>query len=181
MKKLLAFLILALVSSGAMAGTKPFNLSLTPDVALCDRSDTIEGMTLSVWGENPQSSFALGIANGTVGQSVGFGLGVLNYSDDYKGLQWGVVNYTKKNALGWQGFLFGGFVNYTYDTITGLQTGVVNYGGLLKGVQFGLVNYASDADDGVQIGLINVMPKNQWFSGLPNELAPGMIFVNWRF
>lgn len=36
-------------------------------------------------------------------------------------------------------------------------------------------------DKGVQIGVINLMPKNEWFSELPEELAPGMIFINWHF
>lgn len=27
----------------------------------------------------------------------------------------------------------------------------------------------------------NVMPENEWFSKLPDELAPGMVFVNWHF
>jgi len=36
-------------------------------------------------------------------------------------------------------------------------------------------------DMGVQIGLVNLIPPNEWFTGLPNELAPGMIVVNWRF
>ena len=59
MKKLLVSLIAVLVSAGAMAGTRPFNLSLTPDIAVYSRSETIEGLTLSVWGENRQTSLAL--------------------------------------------------------------------------------------------------------------------------
>lgn len=27
---------------------------------------------------------------------------------------------------------------------------------------------------------INIMPQNQWFTEMPEALAPGMIFVNWR-
>jgi len=33
----------------------------------------------------------------------------------------------------------------------------------------------------VQIGLINFIPSNRWFTGLPDELAPGMVLINWRF
>jgi hypothetical protein len=96
-----------------------------------------------------------------------------------------LVNYTTGDFSGWQGgFGFGLLVsalNYTGGDMRGLQTGVVNYAGKLTGLQFGLVNYATTAKSGVQIGLVNIMPENVWFSNLPDELAPGMIFVNWRF
>ena len=185
MKKLLTFLATVLVSTGAMAGTRPFNLSLTPDIAVYSRSDTIEGLTLSVWGENQQTSLALGIANGAIGQSAGLSVGFLNYAENYKGLQWGLVNYTDKDFAGWQGGPFFGLVvsvvNYTGGTMKGFQAGVVNYAGTLTGLQLGVVNYAEAADGGVQIGLVNIIPPNPWFSGLPDALAPGMILVNWRF
>jgi hypothetical protein len=58
---------------------------------------------------------------------------------------------------------------------------VVNYGGNLTGLQLGLINYAATAKTGVQIGLVNLIPKNEWFSELPDELAPGMVLINWRF
>lgn len=179
MKTLLAGLATVLISAGAMAGPKPFNLSLTPDIAVYDRSETIEGVTLSIWGENPQTSLALGIANGSTGQSAGLSWAlILNYADDYKGIQWAPINYTQGDFLGWQG----GFVNYTAGSMKGLQSGVVNYAGRTTGLQFGFVNYAVDADAGVQIGLVNIIRQNtRWFGGLPEELAPAMILVNWRF
>ena len=73
MKKLIVCLAAVLVSTIVMAETKPvstpetrpFNLSLTPDVSIYGRNAMIEGMTLSLWGENPQKSFALGLVNGT--------------------------------------------------------------------------------------------------------------------
>ena len=179
MKKLLTCLAAVLVSTGAMAGTKPINLSLTPDVAVYDRSETIEGLTLSIWGENQQTSLALGIVNGSSGDSAGLSWGlVLNYADNYKGIQWAPINYTKGDFLGWQD----GFVNYSGGAMKGLQTGVVNYAGSLTGLQLGLVNYAETTDAGVQIGLVNIIRQNtHWFTELPDELAPAMIFVNWRF
>ena len=51
-----------------MAGSKPLQLSLTPDIALFDRSETIEGLCLSIWGENPQTALALGIVNGSTAE-----------------------------------------------------------------------------------------------------------------
>ena len=185
MKKLLACLATVLVSAGAMAETRPFNLSLTPDIAVYGRGDTIEGATLSLWGENQQSSFALGLVNGTVGPSAGLSIGLLNYADSYTGCQWGLVNYTKNDFTGWQGGFFfglvGSVVNITGGTMKGFQSGVVNYAGRLNGFQLGLVNYADTTDAAVQVGLVNIIPPNPWFTELPDRLAPGMIIVNWRF
>ena len=178
MKKLLTILAGILVASGAMAGGKPLQVSITPDIAIYDRTERIEGLCLSIWGENPQTALALGIVNGSTGRSAGLSWAfILNYADNYKGIQWAPVNYAKGDFLGWQG----GIVNYTDGFMKGLQTGAVNYASRLTGLQLGVVNYAATAETGVQIGLVNLIPQNEWFTGLPNELAPGMIFVNWRF
>ena len=92
---LLACLATILVSTGVMADTQPFNLSLTPNIAVYPRSDTIEGLTLSVWGENQQTSLALGIANGSVGNSAGLDWGLINYAYNYKGLKKGACENEK--------------------------------------------------------------------------------------
>jgi hypothetical protein len=178
MKKMLTFLGIAVLAAGAIAGSRPLQLSLTPDIAIFDRSETIEGLTLGVWGENPQSALALGIVNGSTGRSAGLSFAcLLNYADNYKGIQWAPVNYTGGDFLGWQL----GCVNYTDGMMKGLQTGAVNYAGKLTGVQFGFVNYAATGETGVQIGVVNLIPENQWFTDVPNELAPGMVLINWRF
>jgi hypothetical protein len=178
MRRFLTILAGMMIATGAMAGGKPLQLSLTPDIAIYDRAERIEGLCLSIWGENPQTALALGIVNGSTGRSAGLSLAlILNYADDYKGIQWAPINYTKGDFLGWQG----GFVNYTGGLMKGLQTGTVNYAGRLTGLQLGLVNYAETAETGVQLGLVNLLPQNEWFTELPNELAPGMVFVNWRF
>ena len=176
MKKLIVFMAAVVFSTVVMAETKPFNLSLTPDIAVYERSYTIEGLTLSVWGENQQTSLAIGFVNGTVGDSAGLSWGLLNYANDYKGIQWSAINYTKDNYLGWQA----GFIDYTKGTFLGLQTGVVNFAGRLTGLEFGLVNYTEDVDSGLQIGIVNIVRNNNsWFGDLPRSLAPVMIFVNW--
>lgn len=178
MKKLLVVFTSLLIAGGALAQTKPFNASITPDYSVYGRNVTIEGLTLSIWGENQQTSLALGIVNGTTGNSAGLSWAyILNYGNNYKGIQWAPINYVKGDFLGWQG----GLVNYTASSMKGLQSGVVNCAGTLTGLQFGLVNYAEEGVTGVQIGLVNLIPSNAWFSELPNELAPGMIFVNWQF
>ncbi len=179
MRFLLAYLALGLAATVALAGPYPINLSLTPDIALHGRTERIEGLTLSVWGENPQTALSLGLANGSTGASAGLSWAwLLNYAEDYKGVHWALINYTSHDFLGWQG----GLVNYTANSLKGLQTGAVNGAGRLTGLQFGFVNYAEDTDAGVQIGLVNFIRANQgWFTELPDELAPAMIFVNWRF
>ncbi|MDD4103167.1 MAG: hypothetical protein PHU80_11135 [Kiritimatiellae bacterium] len=177
MKKSLLLLAGLMGMSAAMA-SQPIQLSLTPEISLFGRNERIEGLALSIWGENPQTALALGFVNGSTGQSAGLSWSLfLNYADDYKGVQWAAVNYTEGDFLGWQG----GLVNYTEGTMKGLQTGFVNYAGKLTGLQFGFVNFAQTAETGVQIGLVNLIPSNAWFTELPDELAPGMIFVNWCF
>lgn len=169
-----------LVTASATAQTQPFQASLTPDIAIHDSSTQIRGLTLSIWGENPQRSLALGIANGMRGDSAGFSLGfLLNYADDYKGVMWSCVNYTEGDVLGWQG----AFVNYSGGSMTGLQTGWVNYAQRMKGLQLGFLNFVEGVDEALmQIGLVNVIrPNQEWFSNFPDQVAPAMIFVNWRF
>jgi len=178
MKKLLSGLMVGVVATGGARAVKPLQVSITPNIALFSRSERIEGLCLSLWGENPQTALALGFVNGSTGDSAGLSWALLvNYADNYKGIQWAPVNYTKGEFLGWQA----GAVNYTEGRMKGLQTGVVNYAGRLTGLQLGLVNFAETAETGVQIGLINFIPSNRWFTGLPDELAPGMVLINWRF
>ena len=149
MKKLVLVLLGCLIATGAFADTKGFQLSLVPDVAIHSSSTHIKGVSLNIWGENPQTGFALGFVNGSTGSSSGLSIGLIaNYAQSYKGFQWGTINYAES----------------------------------LHGLQLGFVNIAKSSDAGLQFGLINIMSQTQkWFTGFPNELAPGMVFVNWRF
>jgi hypothetical protein len=176
MRMLLTIAAGTLLATGVMAGGKPLQVSLMPDIALHGRTERIEGLALSIWGENPQTALALGIVNGSTGQSAGLSWAfILNYSENYTGIHWAPINYTKGDFLGWQA----GFVNYA-GSMKGLQSGTVNVAKRLTGLQFGFINYAEQVDTGLQIGLINIMPQNKMFTELPNALAPGMVFVNWR-
>ena len=181
MKKILFCLAIVFTTSTAIAGSKPIQLSLTPNIALHSRHEIIEGLTLSIWGENRQEALSLGIVNGSKGQSVGASLGLFNYADYYRGIHFGLfgVNYTKNNFFGGQIGWFGG---NDAGQMKGLQLGAVNWAEHMNGVQFGLLNYAETAQTGVQIGLVNIIAQNKkWFGNFPNEVAPGMVFVNWRF
>jgi len=163
-----------------------FQASLTPNVAIRDRGTMIEGLSINLWGENPQKGLAVGCVNGATGESKGASLGLFNYAERYTGIQWGLANSTKGDFSGWQGgpilgLIVSGF-NHTGGTLRGLQSGLVNDAGCLSGVQVGLVNYAATADEGVQLGIVNVIHNNAaWFTRFPDELAPGMVFLNWRF
>ncbi|MFP3983152.1 MAG: LA_2272 family surface repeat-containing protein [Desulfurivibrionaceae bacterium] len=177
---LLAALFFSLIVTSATYAqqSKPFQLSLTPNIAIHNRNVPIEGLSLNVWGENPQEGLALGIVNGSTGDSAGFSWAwLLNYADNYKGVHWAYVNYTKGNFLGWQS----GLINYTDKRLKGVQTGLINYAREFKGVQLGLANFAETATTGLQLGIVNVISENRWFTEFPDAVAPGMVFVNWRF
>ena len=157
MKKILLLALLVIFMAGGQAmASKPIQLSLTPNFAIYSRTTQIEGLSLSIWGENPQTSLALGFFNGFTGSSKGFALGIfLNYSDSYKGVQWGGVNYTKGSMLGWQA----GIVDYVDGSMKGLQTGLVNYAGHLKGVQFGSSIMPSRRQQAFKLVFSTLCPK----------------------
>ena len=179
MKKFfLAFMIFGSAAFGAKQESAPFfNASLIPDVAIYQRTTRIEGFTISFWGENEQSSFALGFVNGFRGDSSGFGWGLFNYADNYAGANLAIFNWAKKNFTGVQA----GIAKYTEGTVHGAQLGAVNICKKLKGLQFGLVNFADSAESGIQIGFVNILLQNTWFSDFPKAVAPVMILANWRF
>lgn len=169
MKKLFLLLAAHLIALSVYAESKPFQLSLTPEISLQERDTLIEGLCLNIWGENEQRAIAFGLVNGSYGSSVGLSLGGLNYAEDYKGFQMGLVNYASGQLSGVQsGWIFGfSGINYAYS---------------LTGLQLGLVNYAETAENGIQVGLINIMNETAgWFDGFPTDVAPAMILLNWRF
>jgi hypothetical protein len=163
-------------TSAVMERTTPFQLSLTPDVALFPRSTGVRGVSLSIWGENQQYGLAVGIVNGSVGDSAGFSWGIVNYDESYHGVQWGIVNVSREEFVGWQR----GFVNFDQGTFVGFQDAFVNVTEDARGFQLGLVNY-SQRLKGLQIGIINVAMNNPWFTEFPNKLATGFPIVNWSF
>jgi len=169
--------LLVFLTAGQAAAAAMFQLSLTPDIALHDRDTRIEGVSLNIWGENEQSSFALGLVNGFKKGSEGAAIGLFNYSDGYTGFQLAGINYTSGSMLGWQMGLF----DYTVGSMQGIQIGLINFAGHLKGLQIGAVNYAAAASSGVQIGIINIIPTNEWFTRFPDQIAPAMVLFNWRF
>ncbi len=180
MKKIMIGVVGCALATGAFAKTAGFQASLTPDIAIHDRDTRINGVSINFVGENPQSGFAIGVVNGSRGDSLGLSLGVVNYAENYKGVQYGLVNIASGEFIGWQGGYAWLCVNYA-ESIIGAQTGVVNYAGKLTGVQLGVVIYAQTVHNGLQIGVVNIMPENEWFQDFPSDLAKGMVIVNWSF
>ena len=179
MKKL--FVLTAVIISAATlcAEEKPhffLQLSLTPDIAMYPKTTEIRGLSLNIWGENPQHGVALGIVNGSSGDSSGFTWGVVNYSESYTGVSWAWVNVNQTSFTGWQA----GLVSVAQGNFTGLQSCWVNVAKESHGLQLGLVNYAESLH-GVQLGLVNVAINNGWFNEFPDKLATGFPLVNWSF
>jgi len=180
MKKLLACVVVATsLACGAQAADGQLQLSLLPGLGLHDDTDNINGLALNIWGLNPQHALAIGFINGSYGHSGGLSAGLVNYAENYTGVQWGLMNLARSDFTGWQAAC----LNYTADTMDGVQFGFVNYAGRLTGLQLGLLNMAAQADHGLQIGFVNLIPETRtWFaSGMANEVAPVMVIANWRF
>lgn len=174
------FVIAALIASTAGVGAQdvaPIQFSLTPDIALKSRTTTINGLSLSIWGENPQHSLTLGLVNGSTGDSGGFTWGLINYADSYTGVSWGFVNVSTTSFAGWQH----GWINVSQGTFAGFQSGwIFNYAEDFHGLQLGFVNYAENLH-GVQLGFANIVRNNSWFDEFPDKLATGFPILNWSF
>ena len=102
MKKSILVLLSCFLATAAFADTQPFQLSLIPDVAIHGKTTHIQGVTLGIWGENPQTALAVGVVNGSTGESSGISLGFLaNYAESYQGahLAW-IANYSSARFHG---------------------------------------------------------------------------------
>jgi hypothetical protein len=174
------FIIAALIASAAgvcAQDVAPIQLSLTPDIAVQPRSTTINGLSLNIWGGNPQHSLTIGIVNGSTDASAGFTWGLVNYADSYTGVSWGFVNVSQTSFVGWQH----GWFNVSRGTFSGFQSGwILNFAGEFHGLQLGLVNYAKNLH-GVQLGFANIAANNPWFDEFPDKLAKGFPILNWSF
>lgn len=87
-------------------------------------------------------------------------IGTVNSSEDFAGLQGGIVNIVDDLALGVQL----GAVNYMHDFF-GIQAGLININYELFGIQLGLFNYHSTRACGLQIGIIGTMGEIGYLGG----------------
>jgi hypothetical protein len=178
MKRALIIVALTIGAASLQAEeSHAFQASLTPDIAIYPKTAEIRGLSLNIWGENPQQGVALGFVNGSSGDSAGFSWGLFNYSESYTGVSWAWVNVNKTSFVGWQY----GWVSVAQGAFTGFQSAlIVNYAKEMHGLQLGLLNYAEELH-GVQIGLANIAINNPWFKEFPDKLATGFPIVNWSF
>ncbi len=177
MKKSLLLVTGLFAFTGMVSADEPIQLSLTPDIAIFPRTETIQGFSLGIWSENPQASFTVGVINGSTGDSSGLTAAVVNYGENYQGVQWGLVNVYSGNVLGWQAAT----MNMVQGNFQGFQSGIVNLGHQdVSGVQLGLFNYAENLR-GLQLGVVNVAANNGWFNEFPDKLATGFPVLNWSF
>lgn len=177
MKKIVPVVTL-FISVGSLHAqdTTPIQLSLIPDIALYPSTTMVKGLSLNIWGQNPQEGFTLGFVNGSTGDSAGLSVGLINYDENYAGVQWGAFNVSTESFYGWQN----GFINVAQGTFVGFQLGFVNVSEDTKGVQFGWINYAQSLN-GIQAGLINMAMNNPPFHDFPDKLSPVFPIVNWSF
>src|SRR5579864_3332445 len=125
MKKIFVILALLIGAAGLRAQeSHGFQASLTPDIAIYPKTTEINGLSLNIWGENPQQGVALGFVNGSSGDSAGFSWGLFNYSESYTGVSWAWVNVNKTSFHGWQY----GWVSVAQDEFVGFQSSLIfNY------------------------------------------------------
>ncbi len=187
MKKLVLTLLLAVAALPAMAyGNSNVKLSLWDRIAVAvpnNNLDEIVGLDLGIGSTAEHVSgvqldlLYANAKNDFVGiqwawilavtpEFKGWQAALLSMSDQFTGLQTGLVNFNRQGFTGVQW----GFGNVS-DTFTGVQLGFVNYAKSVNGLQFGFVNYTEEIY-GLQIGLANIA-RNGWF--------PAMILVNGRF
>ena len=121
-KSCCALALLFSLSFAANASDPIFQASLTPEVAIHDRSTPITGLAVSVWGENPLKGLAFGFVNGTKGDSIGASIGLVNYADSHAGGQIGLFNNNDTESLGAQI----GLINHIRDAKVGVQIGFIN-------------------------------------------------------
>jgi hypothetical protein len=169
-------IIILLTGDLGLRADTPIQLSLVPDIALYPSTTTVRGFSLDIWGQNPQIGLALGIVNGSSGDSGGLSVGVVNYAESYQGVQWGAINISTENFIGWQH----GYVNIAEGSFKGFELGFVNVAEDATGFQLGAVNYAQQLH-GLQIGIINIAMDNPCFDRFPDKLAPCFPLLNWSF
>jgi hypothetical protein len=169
-------ILLGLAGVLKLRADTPIQLSLTPDIALYASTTKVSGLSLNIWGRNPQAALTLGFVNGSTGDSGGLSVGIVNYAESYQGVQWGAINISTENFIGWQH----GYVNIAQGTFKGFELGFINLAEDATGFQLGAVNYAQKLR-GLQIGFINIALNNPWFNEFPDKLAPGFPFLNWSF
>ena len=152
-----ALIAFSMISTPAMAETRPIQLALVTPIQIFPEEDNITGVRLNLlYGRN---AFFTGVDLGLVNHTT---------SGVCKGYQAGLVGIADRDFVGWQDNV----VNVVNGKFEGFQWGFVNYAKSASGFQLGLVNYA-ESIYGLQIGLANIIRQDGAFPAFP--------IVNWSF
>ena len=147
----LALVIMTCVPANGMAEEKPVQLSMFTPLQIYPEETSITAFRFNlIYGRNASlTGLDLGLVNHlTSGESKGVQIGVVSWVDaDFTGFQYNALNATKGNFKGWQW----GFINYTGHT-RGFQLGFFNYTETMYGLQIGLINVIREG------GLLPVFP-----------------------
>lgn len=168
--------------SALMGSNSHLGVSVFDPIQYPDRSSSVDGIRLNLfYGRNQDvNGLDLGVLlpvtlNTLNGRLWGLQISSYNETGSGTGIQWGFVNYSRRDFTGIQ-FSLG---NITGGTTIGTQIGFINRTGKLRGIQVGIFNYAENLT-GLQVGLSNLR-------GNPNpkfpRAAPAAFFplVNWSF
>lgn len=166
----------AAVAMQAGAASTPIALSLFGTPISIPWCDDVSGLRLNIfsgWNKNVSGLDIGTLANIVDESSAGLQLcgfynhvgegrgnfqlaGLMNRCDrDYKGLQLSAIYNEVGDTMSGAALAA---MNMSKE-LHGLQLGIYNSADVLSGMQFGIVNYAENADKGVQVGIVNVMPN----------------------
>lgn len=144
-----------LLSEPLPAAERPVQLSLFTPLQIFPEEDNITVFRFNlIYGRNASvRGLDLGLVNHTTGSgSKAVQWGLVSWNDeDFTGWQYNTVNVTRRNFKGFQW----GAVNYV-NSGRGLQLGLVNYAETMYGIQIGFVNVIRTG------GLLPVLPIVNW-------------------
>lgn len=140
----------------------PLQISVFPPYQLIPDDFNVYGLRLACYGHN-YSVYGLDFGAWNRYRADLYGVGFAALVSTKQGSMYGVntggiINYTKRDEVGWS---LAGVINDVDGTVRGLQSTICyNEARSLKGVQFSLINYCEKMN-GLQLGIVNIC-KDQW-------------------
>jgi len=183
MKKLLMLAVFVASLGLTAAAESPIKLSLYDNIAwpkpyhtnvvlgiVDNNTPTVHGVSLAIGSSRANEMWGLsyGLFYARSKELRGVQCGLYNVTYDAQGVTFSLVDHNKGTFTGVQL----GFVNLA-DNMKGLQWGFYNQAERLTGLQLGFVNYTKRINQGLQIGLVNIIEQNGWL--------PVMVIVNGKF
>ena len=180
MKKLgllaaLSLSFVALNPASVSAQTKPVQLGLVTPLQIVPENQSVGAFRLClIYCANDDVQYVdLGLVLKTRGKNEGIQMSGVGLGNDFSGVQYGWAGSYNTGRLA--GVQLAGLGNYTVTgegaQLAGIFNGAEDFGGL----QLALVNYTKTLQ-GLQVGIINIIPEGGDIFGLP--VFP---FVNFDF